>query len=181
MATILGAMNMTLDGNCDHTAGVPDEELHEHFSQLLRTVDAVAYGRKTYQLMEAAWPAIVQAPTGNTAIDEFAVVMEAVPKVVFSHTLTLLNWPSARLATKSLEEEIRALKQQHSRPVCVGSPGLINTLIQMQLLDELQLCIHPVIAGDGMRLFHDQPAPRKMLLIDSRVFKSGIVMLHYRF
>jgi dihydrofolate reductase len=88
MAKLIAAINMTLDGFCDHTAGIPDEEIHEHYADLLKNADTILYGRITYQLMEY-WQTVVKNPTGNKAMDEFAVVIDKIPKIVFSHSLKM--------------------------------------------------------------------------------------------
>src|SRR3954470_20904670 len=148
MRKLIAAINMTLDGFCDHTAIIPDEEIHQHYADLLSSADIILYGRTTYQLMEY-WRAIVKNPTGNTAIDEFAVVMDQIPKLVFSHTLKNIGWESAKLANQSLEEEVLALKRQPGKEILVGSPGLIVSSMKLNLIDEFQLCVHPVIVGSG--------------------------------
>src|SRR5690554_1796704 len=127
MKKLIAAINLTLDGICDHTAVIPDEEIHQHYADLLGNADTVLYGRTTYQLM-VYWRTVVEHPTGNKATDEFAVIMDKVPKVVFSRTLEKLTWESARLATGDIEEEVMALKQSshgESKDILVGSPGLI--------------------------------------------------------
>ena len=86
MRKLIAAINMTVDGFCDHTAGIADDELHQHYNELLKGADTILYGRITYQLMEY-WPTVVKDPTGNKAIDEFAVTMDNISKIVFSHTL----------------------------------------------------------------------------------------------
>src|SRR4051812_49236707 len=97
MRKIVAAINMTLDGFCDHTAIIPDEELHQHYADLLTCADTILYGRITYHLMEY-WKPIVENPTGNKSTDEFAVIMDKVPKIVFSRSLKQVEWESARLA-----------------------------------------------------------------------------------
>src|SRR5690606_23321151 len=121
MGKIIAGINMTLDGFCDHTYGIADDELHQHYSELLSSVGIILYGRITYQLMEY-WPSIVKEPTGNRAIDEFAVIMDSIPKIVFSRTLKKVDWESARIATRSLEEEALSLKQRLDKDILVGSP-----------------------------------------------------------
>src|SRR5688572_22121288 len=101
MRKVIAAINMTLDGYCDHTAGIPDEALHEHYADLLRTSGIVLYGRITYQLMEF-WRTLVEKPSGDYTMDEFARVMDLTPKLVFSRTLKKLDWHSATLATQGL-------------------------------------------------------------------------------
>jgi len=178
MAKIVAAMNMTLDGYCDHTAMVADDEIHEHYTELLRNSDAAIYGRKTYQLMEF-WPTLVKNPSGNQAMDEFAVVMDNIPKIVFSRTLKDLEWPTARLATKGLEEEVLDLKQRAGKPVLVGSPGLIASLTQLALIDEYQLSVHPTVVGSGLTLFKDIKDRVDLKLINTKTFDCGAVTLYY--
>lgn len=72
---------MTIDGFCDHTAVIPDEEIHQHYADLLRNADAILYGRTTYQLMQY-WQNLVKNPSGDKSMDEFAWVMDKVPKIV---------------------------------------------------------------------------------------------------
>src|SRR5690349_10127346 len=142
MRKLIGAINMTLDGFCDHTAVSPDEEVHQHYADLISSADVILYGRITYQLMEY-WQEVVSNPTGNKLIDHFAVVMDKIPKIVFSNTLKDIAWESAKLANRDLEEEVLELKQQTGKDILVGSRSLIVSLLKRNLLDEFQLCIHP--------------------------------------
>src|SRR4051812_47455408 len=114
MGKFIAAMNITLDGFCDHTAGIADDEIHQHYNDLLESAEVLVYGRITYQLMEGAWPAIVKNPTGNKATDDFAVLIDNASKVVFSRTLKSVEWRKTRLATKGLQDEIVVLKEQIS-------------------------------------------------------------------
>ena len=153
MRKLIAAINMTLDGFCDHTAGIADDELHQHYNELLSQSGAIIYGRITYQLMESYWPAVVINPTGNRPMDEFAVLIQNIPKIVFSHTLTNVDWENARLAKGGIKEEVLELKQQAGKDILVGSPSLIVALMKLNLIDEYQLCVHPVVLGSGLPLF----------------------------
>jgi dihydrofolate reductase len=179
MRKLIAAINMTLDGFCDHTAGLPDEEIHQHYADLLRSADIVLYGRITYQLMEY-WRTVVENPTGNKAMDEFAVVMDKVPKLVFSRTLKNVEWQSAKLANGEIEQEVLALKQQPGKDILVGSPGLIVSLTKLNLIDEYQLCIHPVIVGSGLPLFKDIHDRIVLKLIKTKTFGGGAEILYYK-
>ena len=178
MRKLIAAFNMTLDGNCDHMAGIPDEELHQHYADLLRNGDVVLYGRITYQLMEF-WKTVVENPTGKKAMDEFAVVMDKIPKIVFSHTLKHIEWESASLARRSLQEEVLALKQQPGRDILVGSRSLIIELLNLNLIDEFQLCIQPVLAGKGLSLFEKINGRILFKLKKTKTFGSGAIVLYY--
>jgi dihydrofolate reductase len=181
MRKIIAAINMTLDGFCDHTAGIPDEELHQHYTDLLQNGSIILYGRKTYELMKY-WQAVLKNPTGNKGMDEFAIAIDNIPKIVFSRTLKNPEWESAKLATKSLEEEAIQLKQSgdgSGKPILVGSPGLIVSLLKLSLIDELQVCIHPVIAGGGLPLFKDINESLHLKLLTTKTFSSGAQVLSY--
>ena len=108
MRKIIAALNMTLDGICDHTAGIPDEEIHQHYTELLRQGDTILYGRTTYQLMEF-WRTILENPSEEKSMNDFALAIDNIPKIVFSHTLKNIEWESAQLATKEIEKEVLEL------------------------------------------------------------------------
>ena len=179
MRKVIAAINMTLDGFCDHTAVIADDELHQHYNELLTNAGTLLYGRITYQLMESYWPSVVKNPTGNKAMDEFAVLIDTVPKIVFSRTLKHLKWKSTELATGDLEEVVLELKQQPGKDILVGSPGLIAALTQPGLIDEYQLCIHPVILGSGLPLFRNINDRKILKLIKTKTLRSGAVTGYY--
>ena len=179
MRKLIAALNMTLDGVCDHTAGLPDEEIHQHYADLLRNAGAVLYGRTTFQLM-TYWQTAAQQPTGHPATDGFAATMDQVPKVVFSRTLHQLDWASARLATRNLQEEVVALKQQAGKDLVVGSRSVIIQLLQLGLVDELQLCVHPVVAGTGLLFFAGLTDRVPLTLLRTKTFGGGAVVLYYQ-
>lgn len=181
MRKLIAAINMTLDGFCDHTAIIPDDELHQHYTDLLNSADTILYGRITYQLMEY-WRPMVSNPTGNKSEDEFAVAMDKIQKIVFSNTLENVEWKSARLANRKLEEEVRELKQlpaNGSKDILVGSPSLIVSLTDLHLIDEYQLCIHPVLATHGLPLFKDLNSRSILKLLNTKIFGSGAIILYY--
>jgi dihydrofolate reductase len=90
MRKLIAAMNMTIDGFCDHTVMIADDEIHQHYTELLKTADAILYGRITYQLMEY-WPTVVKNPTGNKTMDEFAVAIDNISKLFFPIHLKTWN------------------------------------------------------------------------------------------
>jgi len=170
---------MTLDGYCDHTAGIPDEVLHQHYNDLLSNADTLIYGRITYQLMESYWPAIVKKPTGNRTIDEFAVIIDNISKIVYSHTLKNVDWQNTQLKKEIIKDEILELKGQAGNNILVGSPGLIVALTQLDLIDEYQLAVHPIILGDGLPLFKNIKDSVNLKLLKTKTFGSGVVILYY--
>lgn len=178
MRKLIGAINMTIDGFCDHTALSPGEEVHQHYTDLLYEADAILYGRITYQLMEF-WRTYLENPSGEKSMDDFAVAIDRVPKIVFSNTLQDIDWNTARLAKRSLEEEVSALKQQPGKDIYVGSRSLIMQLMNLHLLDELQLCVHPVLAAGGLPLFEHINGRSELKLSKTKTFAEGAVILYY--
>jgi dihydrofolate reductase len=178
MRKIIAAINMTLDGFCDHTAIIPDEELHEHYTDLLSNGDAVLYGRITYQLMQF-WQPFVKNPSGEKSMDDFAMAIDKIPKIVFSHKLKNTEWDSAKLANQPIEEMVKELKQQPGRDILIGSRSLIIQLMKRNLIDEFQLCVHPVIAGNGLPLFENINDRITLKLLRTKIFNSGAIILYF--
>jgi len=178
MRKLIAAINMTLDGFCDHTSGVPDEEIHQHYADLLRSADTALYGRITYQLMEF-WRTVLENPTDDKTTDDFAAAIDNTPKIVFSRTLKNVDWKSAKLANQDLEKEVLELKQQSGKDILVGSRSLIIQLMKLNLIDEYQLCIHPVVAGTGLPLFENIKDRTVLKLIKTKTFGGGAVTLYY--
>lgn len=178
MRKVIAAINMTLDGFCDHTSGIPDEEIHQHYTDLLNAGDAILYGRITYQLMEY-WQPLVKNPSGKKTMDDFAMAIDKIPKIVFSQTLKNAEWESAKLANRAIEEEVLELRQQPGRNILVGSRSLIIQLMKLNLIDEYQLCIHPVVAGGGLPLFENINDRTIFKLIKTKTFSGGAITLYY--
>jgi dihydrofolate reductase len=157
---------------------IADEEIHQLYTELLRTAGVVLYGSVTFQLMEY-WKSVVENPIGNKATDEFAVSIDNVPKIVFSHTLKDLGWKTARLATRGLEEEVLELKQQPGKDILVGSPGLIAACAQLRLVDEYQIAIQPTVIGNGLTLFKNITDRIDLKLLKTKTFGCGAIILYY--
>ena len=181
MRKLIAAINMTLDGFCDHTAGIPDDEIHQHYTDLLSNADSILYGRITYQLMEY-WRTLLENPSDEKSMNDFAIAIDKISKIVFSHTLKNVEWESAKLANREIEEEVLELKQSRnggSKDILVGSRSLIIQLIKLNLIDEFQLCIYPVIAGTGLPLFENIKDRTVLKLIQTKTFSGGAVTLYY--
>lgn len=178
MRKVIAAFNMTLDGVCDHTTGIPSEDLHQHYSDLLDNSGVVLYGRTTYELM-LFWKTILQNPSGIKSMDDFAISIDKIPKLVFSSTLKDTNWDSAKHSDSPLTEKVLELKQQSGMDIVVGSRSLIIQLLNNNLIDEFQICIHPIIEGKGLGLF-DQIKDKIILkLIKTKTLNSGAIVVYY--
>ncbi len=168
-------MNMTLDGFCDHTAMIADGEIHQHYNELLRNAGTLIYGRITYQLMENYWPLVVKNPTGNKPMDEFAVLIDTISKIVFSRTLKNVDWKNTILKKEVSKDEVLKLKQQAGKNIIVGSPALA----QLDLIDEYQLSVQPIILGSGLSLFKDVKDRVDLKLLKTKTFGCGAVTFYY--
>ena len=178
MRKLIAAMNMTLDGYCDHTAMIADEEIHQHYTDLLRSAGTVIYGRITYQLMEY-WKSVVENPTGNKSMDEFAVAIDNIPKIVYSRTLKNVDWKNTEVKKEVIKEEILDLKQQAGKSLLVGSPSLIVAFGQLGLVDEYQLGVQPTVIGSGLPLFKNIKDRIDLKLLKTKTFGCGATALYY--
>ncbi len=181
MRKVIYATNITIDGCCDHTKGIADAELHEYFTELLRGMGLLAYGRKTYELMVPFWPEVAKTQSMNKASNEFAKVFDSIEKLVFSQTLESVDDKNTTISRAKPEEEIMKLKQGEGKPISLGGVALSSHLIALGLVDEYHFVVQPFIAGEGTRLLKGITLPQTLglKLVDSKIFNSGCVALHY--
>ncbi len=181
MRSVIFAINITLDGCCDHTKQIADDELLEHYTLLLRDVDLLVYGRKTYQLMVPYWPDVAKDPSSTKADKEFAQTFDSIKKVVFSRSLASAEDENTRIARTNLHDEILKLKQEPGKNILAGGVDIPSQLIELGLVDEYRFVIHPIVAGEGRRLLEGVSLREslQLKLVDSKVFKSGRVALRY--
>lgn len=170
---------MTLDGFCDHTAGIADDEIHDHYTDMLKSADAVIYGRITFQLMEY-WKPFVGNPTGNISTDDFAATIANVRKIVYSRTLENVDWKNTKLKREIVKEEILGLKQRSGKDIIVGSPSLIVALGNLGLIDEYQLGVQPTVIGSGLPLFKNISDRIDLKLLKTKTFECGALILYYQ-
>jgi dihydrofolate reductase len=184
MKKVIFAINTTLDGVVDHMKiGPPDQETGEYFIRLTRDADTFLYGRKTYQLMVPYWPDIAKNPSGRTtAATEFARAFDAVDKIiVFSQSLDIVEGKKTRIVHTGLHDEVLTLKQEEGKNIMTGGVTLASQLAELGLIDEYHFMVHPIIVGQGRRLFEGINLPQhlRLKLVESKTFKSGCVLLCY--
>ncbi|MGA7366125.1 MAG: dihydrofolate reductase family protein [Candidatus Sulfotelmatobacter sp.] len=183
MRNLVFAINISLDGCCDHTKFNPDEETLAYFTHLTRDADTFLYGRKTYQLMVPYWPDVAKNPSGHTKAEiEFAQAFDAISKIiVFSQSLDSPEGNKTRIVRTSLRDEILKLKQEQGKNILTGGVTIPSQLVELGLIDEYYFVVHPIVVGEGRRLFEDvkQREKLQLKLIESRIFKSGCVALRY--
>ncbi len=181
MRNVIFAINITLDGCCDHTKVMADEETLEYFTNLMRGVDLQVFGRKTYHLMVPYWPEVAKDQSASKADKEFARAFESTNKLVFSRSLESVEARNTRIVRTNLRDEILKLKQEQGKNILVGGVDVPSQLIELGLVDEYRFVVSPVVAGEGRRLLegvslHDR---LQLKLVDSKIFKSGCVALRY--
>jgi dihydrofolate reductase len=154
-----------------------DDEFNEFAIEQLNTVDTILFGRVTYQMMASYWP----TPTAISDDPIVAEKMNQVPKIVVSRTLKQADWQNTRLITDHVEEEIKNLKQQPGKNLFIfGSAGLAAALTPLHLIDEYRLIVNPVVLGTGTPLFKNIQSRLNFKLINTRIFRSGNVLLYYQ-
>ncbi len=181
MRNIVFAINITLDGCCDHTKQVADDETHEYFTDLLREVDLLVFGRITYQLMVPFWPEVAKSQSMTKASNEFAQTFDSIDKIVFSRSLDGAEDKNTRIVRTNLHDEILKLKQEPGKNILAGGVDIPSQLIKLGLVDEYRFVVHPILAGEGRRLLEGSGLPEKLQLklVESKPFKSGCVALRY--
>jgi dihydrofolate reductase len=179
MRKVIAAINMTLDGVCDHTVGIVDEKLHHHYSDLVNNAGVMLYGRTTYELMQF-WQTLLTNPSDQKSMNDFAFSINKIKKIVFSDSLKNTGWDTAKIADRPLEEIVLDLKQQSGKNILIGSRSLIIQLLNSNLIDEFQICIHPIIEGKGLPLFDHIKEQIILKLLNSKILESGVTIFYYQ-
>ena len=184
MRNLIYAINLTLDGCCDHTkGGIPDDELYDYYIRLVQDAGAFVYGRKTYQLMVPFWPDFAKNPPDKSGAGyKYAQAFVAVNKmIVISRTLDKAEGQNTEIIRSNLKDEILKLKHEPGKPLLTGGVDIPSQLIQLGLVDEYCIVIHPIVAGDGRRLMEGISLQEKLQLklLETKTFKSGSVLLRY--
>ena len=182
MRNLIFAINITVDGCCDHTKMIADEELLEHFTLLLRDADLLVYGRKTYQLMVPYWLDVAKNRSETKASQEFAKTFVSKNKIVFSQSLESAEDKNTTIVrTNPLQDEIVRLKHEQGKNILVGGVSIPSQLIELGLVDEYRFVVQPIVAGEGRRLLEGVSLPERLQLklVESKIFRSGCVALRY--
>ena len=181
MRNVIFAINITLDGCCDHTKQLADEETHEYFMHLMRDVDLLVFGRKTYELMVPYWPDVAKDQSETKASHEFAKAFVSKNKIVFSQSLESAEDKNTKIVRTNLRDEILKLKQEQGKNILVGGVSLPSQLTELGLVDEYRFVVQPIVAGEGRRLLEGVSLPERLQLkfVESKLFKSGCVSLRY--
>ncbi|WCL50353.1 dihydrofolate reductase family protein [Leptospira sp. GIMC2001] len=182
MRKVIFAINCTADGFYGHENMLPDESVHNFFTKLLSSAGCILYGRITFQLMIPYWPEIAKNQNEDASSNEFAKTFDSVHKILFSRSLQKINESNSVLAQNNLVDEVLSLKKQPGKDIYIGSLSLASQLTEQELIDEYYFVVHPVIAGQGPKLFNQTSMQNNLLLdlIGSEKFPSGAIALHYK-
>ncbi|OIJ85428.1 dihydrofolate reductase family protein [Streptomyces colonosanans] len=185
MRKIILMMSMSLDGYIEGPDReidwhVVDDELHQHFNDVLKNMGAFLNGRVTYQLMADYWPGADRDPAASAPVVEYARIWRNMPKVVFSRTLQHADWHTT-IVRDVVAEDIRVLKEQDGGDLALGGADLAAEFLRNDLIDEFRIYVHPVLVGRGKRLFPEADAHTltSLRLMHSHRFGNGVVLLHY--
>ena len=181
MRNIIFAINTTLDGCVDHTKQFADDETHEYFTNLMRDVDLLVFGRITYQLMVPFWPEVAKKQSMDKASNEFARVFDSINKIVFSRLLESAEDRNTRIVRTNLHDEMLKLKQEKGKNILVGGVNIPSQLMELGLIDEYRFVVSPFLAGEGRRLLEGFNLREKLQLklAESKILRSGCVALRY--
>ena len=183
MRKLILMMSISVDGffegpNRELDWQLVDEELHQHFNDELRGMSTFLDGRVTYELMVGYWPTADDDPDNPAPVREFASIWREKPKIVFSRTLERVDW-NTTIEREVLPEAISDLKAQPGGDMVLGGADLGQTFMRLGLIDEYRLYVHPVVLGEGRRLFRSADAPVELRLAQARTFTNGVVLLRY--
>jgi dihydrofolate reductase len=178
MRKIIVSEMMTVDGFFAGSNGEidwhrVDAEFNESAVEMLSAIDALIFGRVTYDLMASYWP----GEEGLKDDPVIAAFMNSLPKIVFSKTRDKLEWNNSRLLGDIVPEEIKKMKQETGKDIAIfGSGTIVQQFIKFGLIDDYRLIVNPVVLGQGKPLFGDK---MNLKLLRSKEFKNGNVMLYY--
>jgi dihydrofolate reductase len=186
---IVAIENVTLDGFADSqeglgfewTARAYDDEVDRYSNEHVRAdVDTAMYGRATYLGMEGFWSKMLDSPRGTPTQRAHARWVNDVDKVVVSTTLESADWANSRLIGRNVAEDVATLKAQSGGTIAIyASPKLVHGFVDLGLIDEFRILVHPVTLGRGTPLFHDS-AKLDLELLESKAFGSGAVYVRYQ-
>ena len=182
MRALRYSINITLDGCCDHRAGIPDAELHRYAAEMLAKADALIFGRVVYEMMESAWRPLARGENPHGMPEwtmPFAKSIDAAKKYVVSDTLAQVDWNAELVRGHELESTVRKLKQQPGAGLYTGGVTLPLALTEMGLIDEYELWVQPRIVGHGPSLFAGLSTTLDLRLVGRSEFASGVQVLKY--
>jgi dihydrofolate reductase len=176
-------MSVSLDGYVaapgdDLSWGVPSDELFQWWSDRVAATGLALYGRRLWEAMSSHWPTADQDPDATPAHVEFARRWRDMAKVVFSSTISTVDW-NARLVTGDAVTEIARLKNEDRGPLDVAGATLAAAAMRAGLIDEYAVVTHPVLVGGGLPFFTVLDNWVNLDLVETRTFPGGVLLTRY--
>jgi dihydrofolate reductase len=178
-------MHVSLDGfAADANSGLGwisyDSELQQYADAIVATVGSPIYGRITYELMAGYWPTMLDDPDASEHDKAHARWVDKATKIVFSKTIKKAEWNNTIVINDNIAEEINKLKQLPGKDLVIfGSPGLAHSFMELDLIDEYQLTLNPVLLGSGIPAYQNIKNKTNLKLVKATSLKSGVIGLHY--
>lgn len=179
-------MHVSLDGFVGGPNGEMDwinvdDDLFQFANERTKASDAALYGRKTFEMMDAYWPTAADQPNASNHDIEHGNWYNEVDKIVMSRTIKSDPSKKMKVIGKDLVKEINEIKNGNGKEIVIfGSPGAGHSLAQLGLVDEYWLFVNPILIGKGIPMFNGQKELTKMKLVETHVFKSGVVCLNHQ-
>jgi dihydrofolate reductase len=182
MGRLLYMLNVSLDGYIESPEGsldwaTIDDEIHGWFNRRTEELDASIYGRRMWDTM-VYWQTADELPDQNPVELEFARIWQAMPKIVFSHSLESVVG-NARIVSGDVADELASLRESFPGYIDVSGANLAGQFIERGLVDEFTLVVHPIALGGGKRFWPESMDRTALRLADTTRFTSGVVALHY--
>jgi dihydrofolate reductase len=184
MRKIVLMMSVSLDGYMEGPGReidwhVVDDELHDHFNEVIGAMGGLISGRVTHELMAGFWPTADQDPSNPRPMVEFARIWRDLPKIVYSRTLAGAGW-NTTVVRDVVPDDVRRLKAEPGGDLALGGADLAAAFLRQDLIDEFRLYVHPVLIGQGKPLFPAPGARTALRLVETRAFGNGVVLLRYQ-
>jgi dihydrofolate reductase len=188
MRKLIVSLNITLDGfvaaedeSLNWHSRYWTDEIAETTTELLSRADTILLGKNTYQAMAAYWPFQAKCMDFPRTDIAYADMMNNYQKVVLSSTMTTVWWNNSLLLKGNLKQAIESLKKKGGRDILTyGSISVVKKLVAVNLVDEYQLWVHPVILGNGKPLFERLKKNIFLKLVSQKVFSSGVMLIVYQ-
>ena len=156
-----------------------DDVLKKYAGDLTNSADTFLMGRATGEGMAMYWPTVATNPESKEEDKWMADKLNSLPKVVFSKTVTSINWTNVRVAN-DIVEEVRELKKEPGKDILLyGGASLVSSFIRENLVDEYHFFVNPAVIGKGKTIFNNQKEKMDLKLIKATQSSTGIIILHY--
>ena len=183
MRKIIWMLSVSVDGYFEAPGGdltwqIVDAELHQHFNDWLGQAGGFLDGRVTWELMAQSWPEADADPDSPPQVAEFARIWRDMPKRVYSRTLTEAGW-NTTIVRDVVPDEIYQLQEEAGGDLVLGGGDLAQSFLRHDLIDEFRIYVHPILAGEGRKMFSSPQLMRPLILAETRTFGSQVMMLRY--